>query len=356
MKTNNPFQKNIKALVITATLAFVLALFIASQKTNACVTYDPFGNCVDVGTTDTSNGSLDPFAVPSTPAVDTSVPTVDPYATDPNAVDYGATTPSGDPYTACLDAGGDAASCGDMPGDPSLSTSGSSADSGNQVYQDCMASGGSPTYCATQPGSSAPAGTSGTGNKVYNDCMASGGSPTYCATQPGSSAPAGTSGTGNKVYNDCMAAGHTPTYCAGQTGATAPRNSANLGSQTIAKPAVPAAAAAGSGSNTTYAKITNPLQANTIGEIVSTGTSIFSYTVVLFGVLALIYTGLQYVLAQGNAEKVKELKTQLLWIVIGIAIVIGARIIVSVVINTLSATGIVSPNVINSAESANSSH
>ena len=186
--------------------------------------------------------------------------------------------------------------------------------------------------------------------------MASGGSPTYCATQPGSSAPAGTSGTGNKVYNDCMAAGHTPTYCAGQTGATAPRNSANLGSQTIAKPAVPAAAAAGSGSNTTYAKITNPLQANTIGEIVSTGTSIFSYTVVLFGVLALIYTGLQYVLAQGNAEKVKELKTQLLWIVIGIAIVIGARIIVSVVINTLSATGIVSPNVINSAESANSSH
>ena len=42
----------------------------------------------------------------------------------------------------------------------------------------------------------------------------------------------------------------------------------------------------------------------------------------------------------------------LLYIVIGVAIIIGARIIVEVVINTLQATGTVSPGVINNAHNA----
>ncbi len=57
-------------------------------------------------------------------------------------------------------------------------------------------------------------------------------------------------------------------------------------------------------------------------------------------------------MARGNMEEIKERKNQLLYIVIGVAIVIGARIIISVVINTLEATGIVTPSVINSAKTA----
>ena len=99
--------------------------------------------------------------------------------------------------------------------------------------------------------------------------------------------------------------------------------------------------------------ISNPLQnIKSVGALVQVVAQIFSYIVVIVGVIALIWTGLQYILAQGKAEKIKELKKQLMWVVIGIAVVIGARIIISVVINTLSATGAVDSNIINNANSA----
>lgn len=67
-----------------------------------------------------------------------------------------------------------------------------------------------------------------------------------------------------------------------------------------------------------------------------------------------IYVGFQYVTnaAQGNAKKIEELHKQLLWLVVGVAVVIGARVIIQVVINTISATNTVSPSVIESANKA----
>jgi hypothetical protein len=100
-------------------------------------------------------------------------------------------------------------------------------------------------------------------------------------------------------------------------------------------------------------KLCNPLTGITsVGAFVSKFIEIFSYVVILFAVLALVWTGLQYILAQGKPDKLTELSRRLLWIVIGIAIVIGARIIVQVVINTLSATGSISPGVIQQANQA----
>jgi len=98
----------------------------------------------------------------------------------------------------------------------------------------------------------------------------------------------------------------------------------------------------------------NPLSSkfNSVGGLVQGFLEIFSYIVVLFAVLALIWVGLKFVLAQGNPEEMKKLKDWLLWIVVGVAIVIGARIIVSVVINTLQATGTVNQNVIDNANNA----
>ena len=100
--------------------------------------------------------------------------------------------------------------------------------------------------------------------------------------------------------------------------------------------------------------IQNPLnpQFNSVGGLVSGFLEIFSYLVILFAVLMLIWVGLQFVLAQGNAERMKELKKWLLWIVVGIALVIGARIVVAVVISTLDATGVVNQGVIRGARNA----
>lgn len=101
-------------------------------------------------------------------------------------------------------------------------------------------------------------------------------------------------------------------------------------------------------------QLQNPLDPkfNTVGGLVSGFVEIFTYLVVIAAVILLIWTGLQFVLAQGNMERMKELKNRLLYIVIGIAIVIGARVIVYAVLNTLEATGTVRPGIINSTNRA----
>jgi len=98
----------------------------------------------------------------------------------------------------------------------------------------------------------------------------------------------------------------------------------------------------------------NPLssQFTTVGGLVGGFIQIFVYLVVLFAVVMIIYVGLRLVLAQGNTEELKKRKDQLLMLVIGLAIIIGARIIVQVVISTLQSTGTVNPTVITNAQNA----
>lgn len=96
----------------------------------------------------------------------------------------------------------------------------------------------------------------------------------------------------------------------------------------------------------------NPLKVNSIGGFIESAVEIFSYIAVLIAVLMFIWVGLQYVLARGNSEKIKELSAKLLYIVIGVAIVIGARLAIQIVISTLQATGTVNQQVIESANRA----
>jgi hypothetical protein len=100
----------------------------------------------------------------------------------------------------------------------------------------------------------------------------------------------------------------------------------------------------------------NPLKVNSIGGLVQDFVVIFSYIVILFAVLMLIWVGLKFILARGNVEEMKKLKSWLLWIVVGVAIVIGARVIVQVVISTLSASGTIDQRIINSTNNALSGH
>ena len=104
----------------------------------------------------------------------------------------------------------------------------------------------------------------------------------------------------------------------------------------------------------TTATLQNPLtKVSSIGDLVKSGLQVFSYIAVLFAVMMLIVVGFQYIMARGNPDAMKKASQWLLYIVIGLAIVIGARIAVDVVINTLSANGVVDPNVIQSARNAN---
>ncbi len=100
--------------------------------------------------------------------------------------------------------------------------------------------------------------------------------------------------------------------------------------------------------------LSNPLKVNSIGELLHSLVQVFTYLVILFAVIMFVYLGFQYVAyaAQGNAKGITELHTKFMWLVAGVAIVIGARVIIEVIINTLSATGTVSPDVIQSAQNA----
>jgi cytochrome bd-type quinol oxidase subunit 2 len=98
----------------------------------------------------------------------------------------------------------------------------------------------------------------------------------------------------------------------------------------------------------------NPLKVDSIGELIQSFIQIFTYLVIMFAVLMFIWIGFQYVVnaSQGNAKKIEELNKQLMWLIAGVAIVIGARVLIQVVINTLSATGAIDPGIINSANDA----
>ena len=50
-------------------------------------------------------------------------------------------------------------------------------------------------------------------------------------------------------------------------------------------------------------------------------------------VLAIVFTGVMFVLAQGNEEKLKQARTMFFWVITGAAIVIGARVLAEIVIN-----------------------
>lgn len=98
----------------------------------------------------------------------------------------------------------------------------------------------------------------------------------------------------------------------------------------------------------------NPLEGQgitTVGGLVSNFLVVFTYLVVIAAVLLIIWTGFQFVMTRGDAKKMVELKDRLLWIVVGLSVIIGARIIVQVIINTLGDTGVVNQRVIDSAQS-----
>jgi len=98
----------------------------------------------------------------------------------------------------------------------------------------------------------------------------------------------------------------------------------------------------------------NPLKGvSSLGDLVKTGLQVFTYIAVLIGVVMIVIVGLKYILARGKPEEMKKASQWLLYIVIGLAIVIGSRIAVSIVINTLESSGAVDPKVIQSAKNAN---
>jgi hypothetical protein len=93
----------------------------------------------------------------------------------------------------------------------------------------------------------------------------------------------------------------------------------------------------------TAATLPNPLNVSSISDVLYLIANIATYIGVILAVLALIWVGFKFVAAQGNSEKITEAKRYFFYIIIGVAILIGASAIISILKTTLSSAGVVQP-------------
>jgi hypothetical protein len=67
-------------------------------------------------------------------------------------------------------------------------------------------------------------------------------------------------------------------------------------------------------------------------------------------VLFIVYAGFKFVLARGNAEKLKEARQNFLWTIIGIAIFLAAWLLANVIANTVNSLGSTGPSALISCQ------
>lgn len=88
-------------------------------------------------------------------------------------------------------------------------------------------------------------------------------------------------------------------------------------------------------------KLQNPLKVNSIGAVIILAVDIMIYVGISFAILAIIFVGFKFVMAQGNPTEISKAKEWFLYIIIGLAVLISSRVIVEIVQNTLLKSGVV---------------
>lgn len=92
-------------------------------------------------------------------------------------------------------------------------------------------------------------------------------------------------------------------------------------------------------------KLQNPLKVGSVQGVVYLAVDIGVWLGVCFAILAIIWVGFQMVLAQGKPEKIEEARKWLLYIIVGLAILISAKVIVEIIKTTFINAGVVDSKV-----------
>lgn len=103
-------------------------------------------------------------------------------------------------------------------------------------------------------------------------------------------------------------------------------------------PAPPVSVTPPSDENKVLPKISNPLKKefSDIPSLVNGLVKIALQVGTIIAVLALVWVGFKFILAQGNPGEIEKARQALWWVIIGIAILFGAQIIVEIIKGTLS--------------------
>lgn len=100
-----------------------------------------------------------------------------------------------------------------------------------------------------------------------------------------------------------------------------------------ATPGVPTSVVVGG-----FDKLDNPLgpaNLTTVSDVIERALGIIIKVSIPFVVLMLIWTGFQFVIAQGNPTKISAAKNTFLWVVVGAAILIGCVVIANAIANSV---------------------
>ncbi len=151
------------------------------------------------------------------------------------------------------------------------------------------------------------------------------------------SSPVGNSASGGSAAGASggQAAGTSGGTAAGTSGGSAAGGGAGTAGG-FSKAGTSGGSAAG-GSNL----LPNPIKASNIQDLIYLIVNIVTYIGMILAILALIWVGFKFVAAQGNSDKLTDARREFLYVVIGIAILIGAAAITDVIKTTLTSAGVV---------------
>jgi len=95
------------------------------------------------------------------------------------------------------------------------------------------------------------------------------------------------------------------------------------------------------GNRPAVVKLDNPIKVNSISALLLSLVDLAIFLGSIVAVLMFVYIGFKFVMAQGNESELKEAKAWFMYAVIGTALLVSSKVIVSVVQNTLVNAGLV---------------
>lgn len=85
-------------------------------------------------------------------------------------------------------------------------------------------------------------------------------------------------------------------------------------------------------------KIDNPIQYDKIEDILAAITELLKNIAILVGTIMIIISGIQYITSAGNEEKITKAKKNLVYTIIGVAIIFAADLIIDFIREILNKT------------------
>ena len=201
------------------------------------------------------------------------------------------------------------------------------------AISDCRTTGcGGQGVCTQDPTTSAWSCTSGTGT----DCRTTGCGGSGVCTQAADLTWSCTAETGTtSCYDSCLSnPDSTPAECSAAcgTGGTGPGTGPATGPGTGAAPGV--------GPPIGSATLPNFIGYTSISALIAAiANFLITYIAMPLAILMIIYSGLLFVTAGGNEEKIKKAKRNLSWTLLGVLIILSANVLITYIQSLLSGQG-----------------